>query len=86
MPSLREAMIRYSRFVGATLTLPDNWQALIETAFDPNGYAAYVVPNETRINALVNPIMSKIWSGQTAAAVGLQQIHEAVDALLQEEI
>ena len=31
----------------ATLILPDNWQALIETAFDPNGYAVYVVPNET---------------------------------------
>ena len=37
MPSLREAMIRYTRMTG--ITMPDNWQALIETAFDPDGYA-----------------------------------------------
>ncbi|NLN19224.1 MAG: sugar ABC transporter substrate-binding protein [Firmicutes bacterium] len=81
MPSLREAMIRYTRMTG--ITMPDNWQALIETAFDPDGYAAYVVPNATEIDAVVNPVMSRIWNGQIAPAVGLQQIHDVLAGLLQ---
>ena len=79
MPSLREAMIRYTRMTG--ITMPDNWQALIETAFDPDGYAAYVVPNATEIDAVVNPVMSRIWNGQIAPAVGLQQIHDVLSVV-----
>lgn len=82
LPSLKEAMIRYPK-VGGSLTLPNNWQAMIETAFDPTGYAAYVVPNATQIDAVVNPIMGRIWNGQMAAATGLQQIHDLLASLLQ---
>ncbi len=81
MPSLREAMVRYTRM--SDITMPDNWQALIETSFDPDGYAAYVVPNATQIDAVVNPVMSRIWNGQIAPAVGLQQIHDVLAGLLQ---
>jgi multiple sugar transport system substrate-binding protein len=81
MPSLREAMVRYTRMSG--INMPSNWSALIDTAFDPDGYAAYVVPNATQIDAVVNPIMNRIWNGQLAPAVGLQQIHEVLPGLLQ---
>ena len=54
MPSLREAMVRYPR-LGTDIKLPDNWQAMIETAFDTDGYAAYVVPQSTQIDPVVNP-------------------------------
>lgn len=80
MPSLREAMVRYPKVGG--IHMPDNWEALINTAFDPDGYAAYVVPNATEIDAVVNPIMARIWNGQVAPAVGLQQIHEVLPGLL----
>ncbi|MGI6610024.1 MAG: ABC transporter substrate-binding protein [Limnochordia bacterium] len=81
MPSLREAMVRYPKIGG--IELPSNWEALIDTAFDPTGYAAYIVPNATQIDAVVNPIMNRIWNGQLAPAVGLQQIHEVLPGLLQ---
>jgi multiple sugar transport system substrate-binding protein len=81
MPSLREAMVRYPKIGG--IDLPSNWQALIDTAFDPDGYAAYVVPNATQVDAVVNPIINQIWNGQVAPAVGLQQIHEVLPGLLQ---
>jgi hypothetical protein len=61
-------MIRSQSAVEASLPLPDNWQALIETTFDADGYAAYVIPNASAIDAVVNPIMSRIWNGQAAAA------------------
>jgi multiple sugar transport system substrate-binding protein len=82
LPSLKEAMIRYPRAGG--IELPDNWQAMIETAFDPAGYAAYVVPNATAIDRVVNPIMSQIWAGSMAPATGLQQIHDLLPALLEQ--
>ncbi|MGI6082911.1 MAG: ABC transporter substrate-binding protein [Limnochordia bacterium] len=81
LPSLREAMTRYPR-AAANLKLPDNWQAMIETAFDPDGYAAYVVPEATQIDAVVNPIMNRVWNGQMAAAPALQQIHDVVTSIL----
>lgn len=82
LPSLKEAMIRYQSAVEASLPLPDNWQALIETTFDADGYAAYVIPNASAIDAVVNPIMSRIWNGQAAPATSLQQIHEMLPSLL----
>ena len=45
--------------------------------------SAYVVPNATEIDAVVNPVMSRIWNGQIAPAVGLQQIHDVLAGLLQ---
>ena len=81
LPSLKEAMISYPKI--GTLQLPDNWQAMIETAFDPTGYAAYVVPNATKIDSVVNPIMAQIWAGQIAPATGLEQIHDLLPALLE---
>ena len=74
-------MVRYPKIGG--IELPSNWEALIDTAFDPTGYAAYIVPNATQIDAVVNPIMNRIWNGQLAPAVGLQQIHEVLPGLLQ---
>jgi multiple sugar transport system substrate-binding protein len=82
LPSLKEAMVRYQSAVENSLPLPDNWQALIETTFDPDGYAAYVIPNASAIDAVVNPIMSRVWNGQASAAVSLQQIHEILPSLL----
>jgi hypothetical protein len=73
-------MVRYAR-LGA-IKLPDNWHALIDTASDPNGYPAYVVPQATQIDAAVNPVMSQIWAGRLAPAVGLEQIHKVVTGLL----
>ena len=81
LPSLRESIVRYPR-AAADLVLPDNWQAMIETAFDPDGYAAYVVPEATQIDAVVNPIMNRVWNGQMAAATALQQIHDVVTSIL----
>ena len=81
MPSLREAMVRYPR-LGTDIKLPDNWQAMIETAFDTDGYAAYVVPQSTQIDPVVNPIMNRVWNGQMAAATALQQIHDVVTSIL----
>ena len=81
MPSLREAMVRYPR-LGTDIKLPDNWQAMIETAFDTDGYAAYVVPQSTQIDPVVNPIMIRVWNGQMAAATALQQIHDVVTSIL----
>jgi ABC-type glycerol-3-phosphate transport system substrate-binding protein len=80
MPASRDAMVRYAR-LGA-IKLPDNWHALIDTASDPNGYPAYVVPQATQIDAAVNPVMSQIWAGRLAPAVGLEQIHKVVTGLL----
>ena len=62
LPSLKEAMVRYQSAVENSLPLPDNWQALIETTFDPDGYTAYVIPNASAIDAVVNPIMSRVWN------------------------
>ncbi|MGI6082204.1 MAG: hypothetical protein ACOYEP_04970 [Limnochordia bacterium] len=59
---------------------------MIEIAFDPSGYVAYVVSNATRVDALADPMMRKIRSVPIAAAVSLQQVYGALPALLQEEL
>lgn len=81
LPSLRQAIVNYPK-VTASLKMPTNWAAFLETAFQPDGYAAYVIPNANAINPIVNAILPRIWNGQVAPAIGLQQIHEQVSAVL----
>lgn len=81
LPSLREAMLRYNEM---PRRLTPNWYALIETAFDPDAYVPYVVPNAAVTSAL-NSQFAQIWSGEVAPAIALQQAHEVVSALLREQ-
>ncbi|MGI6609540.1 MAG: ABC transporter substrate-binding protein [Limnochordia bacterium] len=80
MPALREAMLRYPKV--STGKQPDNWYALVDTAFDPDGYAAYVIPNATVIDPVVNAVLNRIWRGEIAVATALEQIDQQVNALL----
>ncbi len=77
LPSLRDAMLRYDEI---PLDLPSNWMAFIDTAFDPDGYAAYVVPSE--VTAAMNPTINRIWNGELAPEAGLQQAHDVVNSIL----
>ncbi|MGI6609042.1 MAG: extracellular solute-binding protein [Limnochordia bacterium] len=79
MPSLKEAMLRYPKVVA---DLPDNWMAYIDTAFNPDGYAGYVLYNASSIDPIVNGAVGKIWNGQQAPATVLQQIHDQVSAVM----
>lgn len=80
IPSLRDAMIEYDR---VPLTMPPNWMAFIETAFDPNGYAAYVIP--ATVQSAINSAMAQVWNGNTPPEEALEQLHSVVNALLAEE-
>ena len=80
LPSLRDAMLRYDEQLD--IQLPPNWMAFFETAFDPNGYAAYVVP--ANILSAMNSQMSQVWNRTISPEDGLQRAHEVVSALLAE--
>src|SRR5690606_29369212 len=74
LPSMRDAMLRYDERLA--IELPPNWMAFFETAFDPNGYAAYVVP--ANILSAMNSQMSQVWNRTISPEDGLQRAHEVV--------
>lgn len=63
---------------------PDNWRAFVDTAAHPGAYLAPVVPAADRITPIQNTYLDQIWQGRIAARVGLQQIHEQVQMILNE--
>lgn len=80
MPSLKDALLQYPK---VTSDLPDNWMVFYETAFDPAGYPAYAVDN-LELDNLVKSTMVKVWKGQLAPEVALEQIHEQATKLLRQ--
>ena len=82
-PSLRQAMFEY-RNLGFT-KIASNWTAIVEASFDPNGYAAYVIPYSAEINPVINPVLNQMWAGNISAQMACEQIHEAVSIILAEK-
>lgn len=80
LPSQRDAMVRYHEIPRA---LPVNWYSIIEATFDPAAHAPYVVPN-LEMTSVVDQVMNRIWRGEVAPQVGLEQIHEQLVVLLQQ--
>ncbi|MBE3576519.1 MAG: extracellular solute-binding protein [Limnochordales bacterium] len=78
MPSLKDALLQYPKVAPG---LPDNWMVFYETAFDPAGYPAYAV-DSLELDNLVKSTMVKVWRGELAPEVALQQIHEQATKLL----
>lgn len=78
LPSLREAMLRYNEI---DRVMPNNWYALIETAFSPDAFPPYMI-SEGDINTTLNQGMDPIWKGEVAPAIGLQQLHEQLTGVL----
>lgn len=70
-------MVRYDR---VPLKLPPNWMAFIDTAFDPDGFAAYVVPAPVRNT--VTSMMNAVWRGEKSPEEALTQLDEIVNAML----
>ena len=81
LPSLRDAMLRYDEQLD--IQLPPNWMAFFETAFDPNGYAAYVIP--ANVQSTINTTIAQVWNGTLSPEDGLQRIHDVTTALLAEQ-
>ncbi|HHT26339.1 MAG TPA: sugar ABC transporter substrate-binding protein [Firmicutes bacterium] len=80
LPAYREAMLQYNKVVPG---LPSNWTVFVETAFDPASYSPYVVPQEGA-NDLVSSYMGKIWNGQLAPEVALEQLQAELDVIMAE--
>ncbi len=79
VPSMRQAMLQYDQ---VPLTLPANWMAFIDTAFDPDGFAAYVVPSDIR--STITSTMNTVWRGERSPEEALEQLHDLVNAMLAE--
>lgn len=84
LPSLRDAMLRYDEVGIARNEQIANWFALIESTFSLDAIPPYVVPN-VAITSAVSSTLNSIWRGEVAPQVALQQLHEQVTALLEEE-
>lgn len=64
---------------------PKNWPAFVEAAAQPGAYFHPSVPEVDRINDIVNTMLSQIWRGETDPRTGMQQVHEQVQAILDEQ-
>lgn len=78
LPALREAMLRYGEI---PRELPDNWFALIETAFSPDAFPPYMI-DDPRLTDALNKGHSPIWNLETAPEIALQQLHEQLQGIL----
>lgn len=63
---------------------PENWRAFLDAASHPGAYFAPTLPAFSRIEPIANSVLTQIWYGEVAPQVGLQQIHEQVQAILDE--
>lgn len=80
LPAIRDAMLRYGEI---PIDMPPNWMAIIDAAFDPDGFPQYVVPSEVRTP--VNAIIGRVWSGELPPEIGLEQIHDVVSGILAQQ-
>ena len=78
LPALREAMLRYGDI---PRELPQNWYALIETAFSPDAFPPYMIDDASLVDAL-NKGHAPIWNLEVAPEVGLLQLHEQLQGIL----
>lgn len=82
LPAHRDAMVRYNE---SDFDLPPSWrQVFLATASDPNGYAAYVIPDGA-VQTAINQRIGQVWNGQVPPETALVQIHDQVNALLRGE-
>lgn len=65
-------------------TAPKNWRAFVEAAAHPGVYMAPILPGADRISAVQNQYLSEVWRGTTPTRTAVEQIHERVQAILDE--
>lgn len=61
---------------------PKNWRAFLEAAAQPGAQPVPVLPDSSRVSAIVNTVLDSLWRGRIPARQAAQQIHEQVQAIL----